>query len=71
VIEQKLQGKTPATPATRKPPTKVVDLMQALEASLKAQPARTTKAAARAPTAAPDGRREAPARKAPTRRRAS
>lgn len=44
VIEQKLQGRTPATPATRKPPTKVVDLMQALEASLKAQPARVAKA---------------------------
>jgi DNA end-binding protein Ku len=29
VIEQKLQGRTPATPATRKPPTKVVDLIQA------------------------------------------
>jgi DNA end-binding protein Ku len=40
VIEQKLQGRTPVTPATRKPPTKVVDLMQALEASLKAHPAR-------------------------------
>lgn len=69
VIEQKLQGKTPATPATRKPPTKVVDLMQALEASLKAQPARTTKAPPRA--AAAYGRREAAARKPPTRRRAS
>jgi DNA end-binding protein Ku len=46
VIEQKLQGRTPATPATRKPPTKVVDLMQALEASLKAQPAPSAKAAA-------------------------
>jgi DNA end-binding protein Ku len=58
VIEQKLQGRTPATPATRKPPTKVVDLMQALEASLKARPAR--------------GRREPPAsRKASPRRRAS
>jgi DNA end-binding protein Ku len=50
VIEQKLQGRTPATPATRKPPTKVVDLMQALEASLKAQPARSAKAAARKAT---------------------
>src|SRR5688500_8719924 len=40
VIEQKLQGRVPATPATRKPPTKVVDLMQALEASLKARPSR-------------------------------
>jgi DNA end-binding protein Ku len=58
VIDQKLQGRAPATPATRKPPTKVVDLMQALEASLKARPAR--------------GRREPPAsRKASPRRRAS
>jgi len=63
VIEQKLQGRTPATPATRKPPTKVVDLMQALEASLKARPARAGKAAARATTGG--------ARKSSTRRRAS
>ena len=69
VIEQKLQGRTPATPATRKPPTKVVDLMQALEASLKAQPARAGKPAARAVAAS--GRRETAARKPPTRRRAS
>ena len=72
VIEQKMQGRTPATPATRKPPTKVVDLMQALEASLKAQPGRGAKAASRE-TAAPaaGGRREGASRKAPTRRRAS
>jgi DNA end-binding protein Ku len=69
VIEQKLQGRVPATPATRKPPTKVVDLMQALEASHNAQPQR--------PTAPPrglaaSGRREAAsARRTPTRRRAS
>jgi DNA end-binding protein Ku len=63
VIEQKLQGRTPATPATRKPPTKVVDLMQALEASLKARPARAGKAAARATTRG--------AGKSSTRRRAS
>ena len=63
VIEQKVQGRTPATPATRKPPTKVVDLMQALEASLKARSARAGKAAARATTGG--------ARKSSTRRRAS
>jgi DNA end-binding protein Ku len=69
VIKQKLQGRVPATPATRKPPTKVVDLMQALEASLKAQPERA-KAPARGPAAS--GRREAAsARRTPTRRRAS
>ena len=70
VIEQKLQGKTPATPATRKPPTKVVDLMQALEASLKAQPARAAKAPGR-PAASNERREATPTRKAPTRRRAS
>ena len=71
VIEHKLQGRTPATPATRKPPTKVVDLMQALEASLKAQPARAANAPARAATAG-GGRREAPVpRRTSTRRRAS
>jgi DNA end-binding protein Ku len=62
VIDQKMQGRVPATPATRKPPTKVVDLMQALEASLKAQPARAGKPAARTTTAA---------RKTSSRRRAS
>ena len=69
VIEQKVQGRTLVTPATRKPPAKVVDLMQALEASLKAQPPRGGKPAPRATAA--DGRREPAARKAPTRRRAS
>jgi DNA end-binding protein Ku len=69
VIERKLQGQVPATPATRKPPTKVVDLMQALEASLKAQPARGAKAAPRA--TGTTERREAPARKSASRRRAS
>jgi DNA end-binding protein Ku len=70
VIEQKLQGRTPATPATRKPPTKVVDLMQALEASLKSQPARDAAPSARRGAAA--GRREAAASRRPaSRRRAS
>jgi DNA end-binding protein Ku len=70
VIEQKMQGNVPATPATRKPPTKVVDLMQALEASLKAQPDRGAKATARSGVAA--GRRDASApRRSSTRRRAS
>lgn len=68
VIEQKLQGRTPATPATRKPPTKVVDLMQALEASLKAHP-REARAAGR--SEAPARGRAAGARKSSTRRRAS
>jgi DNA end-binding protein Ku len=72
VIEQKVQGRVPATPATRKPPTKVVDLMQALEASLKAQPGRGERAASRAAApSAPAARREAGSRKPPTRRRAS
>jgi DNA end-binding protein Ku len=66
VIEQKLEGRAPATPATRKPPTKIVELMQALEASLKAQSPRSAKAAPRAAAS-----REAAARKAPSRRRAS
>ena len=70
VIEQKLQGRTPATPATRKPPTKVVDLMQALEASLKSQPARDAAPSARRGATA--GRREAAASRRPaSRRRAS
>jgi len=63
VIERKLEGKAPATPAARKPPTKVVDLMEALEASLKARGGRGSKAPAR--------REAAPARRSPTRRRAS
>jgi non-homologous end joining protein Ku len=66
VIEQKLAGRVPATPATRKPPTKVVDLMQALEASLKAQPPRAAAGRAEAPA----GRREAAPRRT-ARRRAS
>lgn len=69
VIEQKRQGLVPATPATRKPPTKVVDLMQALEASLKAQPGRAAKAPPRREASA--GRRAASSRRTPARRRAS
>jgi DNA end-binding protein Ku len=69
VIEQKLQGRVPATPATRKPSTKVVDLMQALEASLKAQPERAGKAPARGGAAT--ARREPASRRTSTRRRAS
>ena len=63
-IERKLEGRTVA-PAERggRAPTKVVDLMSALEASLKAQPKRE---GARAP-----GRREAAPRKGAARRRAS
>ena len=64
-IERKLEGRA-ITPAERgrRPTTKVVDLMSALEASLKAQPKRDV---ARAP-----GRRDAAAaRKPTTRRRAS
>jgi len=64
-IERKLEGRATA-PAERgrRAPAKVVDLMSALEASLKAQPKRD---GARAP-----GRREvAAARKTPSRRRAS
>jgi len=64
-IERKLEGRAVA-PAERggRAPTKVVDLMSALEASLKAQPKRE---GARAP-----GRREPAApRKSTARRRAS
>ena len=64
-IERKLEGRA-AEPAERgrRAPTKVVDLMSALEASLKAQPKRDGTRAA--------GRREiAAARKTPSRRRAS
>jgi DNA end-binding protein Ku len=63
-IEQKMQGRDVTPPAARKPPTKVVDLMHALEASLKAAPAR--------PAARAAGRRAAMAARRPAaRRRAS
>jgi DNA end-binding protein Ku len=62
-IEQKLAGREVAAPAARKPPTKVVDLMHALEASLKAAPAREGRAGGR--------RAVAPPRRAAARRRAS
>jgi DNA end-binding protein Ku len=67
LIEQKLQGRPPAAVGARKPPTKVVDLMQALEASLKAQP-RGAKAERREAAA---GRRAAAPRRPGARRRAS
>jgi DNA end-binding protein Ku len=64
-IERKLEGRAVA-PAERggRAPTKVVDLMSALEASLKAQPKRE-------PTRAASRRDAAPSRKPPARRRAS
>jgi DNA end-binding protein Ku len=67
LIEQKLQGRPPAAVGARKPPTKVVDLMQALEASLKAQP-RGAKADRREAAA---GRRAGAPRRPGARRRAS
>jgi DNA end-binding protein Ku len=62
-IERKVEGRAIAAPAAgRKPPTKVVDLMQALQASLQARPARGARArGAKAPAAA---RRPAARRKA-------
>jgi len=62
-IERKVEGRAIAAPAGgRKPPTKVVDLMQALQASLQARPARGARASvAKAPAA---GRRAAARRKA-------
>ena len=62
-IERKVQGRAiPAPAAGRKPPTKVVDLMQALQASLDARPAGGVRAAgAKAPAA---GRRAAARRRA-------
>jgi DNA end-binding protein Ku len=66
-IEQKVEGREIAVPTSvRKPPTKVVDLMQALEASLKASPARTARAEARK-----RARPAAEARRPAARRRAS
>src|SRR5262245_9935387 len=63
-IERKVQGRAVAAPAPgRKPPTKVVDLMQALQASLEARPARGGRAAGAKASAA--------GRRAPARRRAS
>jgi DNA end-binding protein Ku len=65
-IERKVEGREIAVPtAARKPPTKVVDLMHALEASLKAAPARGARANGRKVPAV------APARRAAARRRAS
>jgi DNA end-binding protein Ku len=65
-IERKVEGKAVAAPAAgRKPPTKVVDLMQALQASLQARPA------TRAPDRAPARKAPAAARRPAARRRAS
>jgi DNA end-binding protein Ku len=69
VIERKLQGQAPVAIAARKPPTKVVDLMQALEASLKTRAGRGAKPSERRGAAA--GRREGGRRRAAARRRAS
>jgi len=69
VIERKLQGQAPVAAAARKPPTKVVDLMQALEASLKTRAGRGAKPSERRGAAA--GRREGGGRRAAARRRAS
>jgi DNA end-binding protein Ku len=66
-IEQKVEGREIAVPTTaRKPPTKVVDLMQALEASLKVAPTRGARAEGRksARPAAAAGRRTAARRRA-------
>ncbi len=64
-IEQKVEGREIAVPTSaRKPPTKVVDLMHALEASLKAAPARADGRKGARPAAAA-------ARRAAARRRAS
>ena len=61
-IERKVEGRVVAAPAAgRKPPTKVVDLMQALQASLQARPARAARA----------GNAKAPAKRAAARRLAS
>jgi len=63
VIERKVEGRAVAAPAAgRKPPAKVVDLMQALQASLQARPARGARAAGAKPPAV--GRRAAARRKA-------
>src|SRR5207237_501765 len=55
-IQRKVEGRAIAAPAAaRKPPTKVVDLMQALQASLEARAPRTAGKVGRKP-AAPAGR---------------
>jgi len=63
-IERKVEGRAVAAPAAaRKPPTKVVDLMQALQASLEARQPRAAGKEGRQP-AAPAGRRSAARRRA-------
>ena len=67
-IERKVQGRAIAAPLTgRKPPTKVVDLMQALQASLQARPGRD----ARPTSAKAASKPPATARRAGARRKAS
>jgi len=62
-IERKVEGRAIAAPAAgRKPPTKVVDLMQALQASLQARPARGARTSGAKASAA--ARRTAARRKA-------
>ena len=63
-IQRKVEGRAIAAPAAaRKPPTKVVDLMQALQASLEARAPRTAGKVGRKP-AAPAGRSAAARRRA-------
>jgi len=63
-IQRKVEGRAIAAPAAaRKPPTKVVDLMQALQASLEARAPRTAGKVGRKP-AAPAGRPAAARRRA-------
>ena len=65
-IERKVEGRAVAAPpAGRKPPTKVVDLMQALQASLQARPpARAAERATTRKAASTSGRRPAARRRA-------
>ena len=71
-IERKLEGRAPAPAPGRRAPTKVVDLMEALHASLKARPSGARAAGRGAAEAAPPARRQAAAtRRSATRRRAS
>jgi DNA end-binding protein Ku len=64
-IERKVQGRAVAAPpAGRKPPTKVVDLMSALQASLQARPAPAAERAPVRKSARASNRRPAARRKA-------
>jgi DNA end-binding protein Ku len=65
VIERKVQGRAVAAPpAGRKPPTKVVDLMSALQASLQTRPAPAAERAPARKSARASNRRPAARRKA-------